>query len=138
MSIKFYWNIAMFSHSQTTYDCFPSSTVQSWVVARYTLWSAKPKMFPSQFLAEKFANLCPLGIIPLLSCQFFHRYSAFVALIAYSFTLVLATVLFYMLLPFALRYFPGYSMTSSLISLQNLVLFPKGSSLTIFQKIVLL
>lgn len=116
MSIKFYWNIAMFSHLQTIYGCFHSSTVQSWVVARYTLWPAKPRMFTSSS-QKNFANFCPQGMIPFLSYHSSHCYSASVMLIAYSFTLVLATVLFYMLLPFALGYFPGYSMTSSFISL---------------------
>lgn len=75
---------------------FIHSTTQSWVVT-YTLWPTEPKMFTSRNLQKNFVNLCPQGMTSLLSYYSFHCCSSLVMLIAHSFTLVLATVLFYML-----------------------------------------
>lgn len=104
-----------FSHLQTIYDCFHSSTVQSWVVPKYTLWPAKSKMFTSYLLTENFANLCLQGVIPLLSYHFSHCYSASAMLTACSFMLFLLQRYFTYCFLFACGYFPGQSMTSSFI-----------------------
>lgn len=129
----------MFSHLQTIYDCFHSSTVQSWVVPKYTLWPAKSKMFTSYLLTEKkFANLCLQGVIPLLSYHFSHCYSASVMLIACSFMLVLATVLFYILLPFCLWIFSWIVYDFLFHMTLESGIFSKGSFLRILQKMTLL
>lgn len=42
LSIKFYWNTAMSIHLHTNCGC-SCTTVQSWVIAIETTWSAQPK-----------------------------------------------------------------------------------------------